>query len=94
MEVLQEGGPLWPHFSIQASCNLCEETIKIEWGVFSILVTHLKQKHSKIIESEDDHNSDVVNSKLVQTKDEQQGKKLKHYTINPEDKTKITCNNI
>ena len=46
MDVFQEGGPLWTHFSIQAKCNLCEESVRIEWGVFSVLVTHLKVYHS------------------------------------------------
>ena len=52
MELFDEGGPLWTHFTIQATCNLCEETIKIQWGVFSVLVTHLKTFHDQLVDAD------------------------------------------
>jgi len=49
--LLEEGGPLWTHFTIQATCNLCGETMKIQWGVFSVLVTHLKTFHDQLVDA-------------------------------------------
>ena len=58
MELFDEGGPLWTHFTIQAKCNLCEEIIKIQWGVFSVLVTHLKTFHDQLVDAD---SNDFVN---------------------------------
>ena len=40
---------VWAYFSVQATCTLCEETLVINFGLFSCLWTHLKTVHKIIL---------------------------------------------
>ena len=74
-DILQEGGPIWTHFSIQATCKMCKDIVKIEWGVFSVLVTHLKQCHSQSIAfvpiDGDRSDDDIDDTKIKDEQDRQ-----------------------
>ena len=74
-DILQEGGPIWTHFSIQATCKMCKDIVKIEWGVFSVLVTHMKQCHSQsiaFVPSDGDRNEDDIDDTKIKDEHEQQ----------------------
>ena len=74
-DILQEGGPIWTHFSIQATCKMCKDNVKIEWGVFSVLVTHLKQCHSQsiaFVPIDGDINEDDIDDTKIKDEHEQQ----------------------
>ena len=37
---------VWTYFSVQAQCSLCEQSLVIKCGLFSILVNHLQSVHA------------------------------------------------
>ena len=57
---------VWTYFSVQAQCSLCEQSLVIKCGLFSILVNHLQSVHA--VFSDNDFQSVKIKNDTVDNK--------------------------